>query len=34
MDLFHLWTFRDDMPWRCEVLIDESQAAKAAGLRE
>jgi ketosteroid isomerase-like protein len=34
MDLFHLWTFREDMPWRCEVLLDESQAAKAAGLRE
>jgi ketosteroid isomerase-like protein len=34
MDLFHVWTFRDNMPWRCEVLLDESQALEAVGLSE
>ena len=37
MTLFHLWTFRDGMPWRCEVLVDESsalEALEAAGLSE
>jgi ketosteroid isomerase-like protein len=32
--VFHLWTFRDGMPWRCDVFIDEDPALKAAGLRE
>ena len=32
--LFHLWTFRDGMPWRCEVFADEGAALEAAGLRE
>jgi|SRR5215207_2791983 len=32
--VFHLWTFRDGMPWRCEVFVDEDAALKAAGLRE
>jgi ketosteroid isomerase-like protein len=32
--VFHLWTFRDGMPWRCEVFADEDRALKAAGLRE
>jgi ketosteroid isomerase-like protein len=32
-DVFHLWTFRDGMPWRCDVFIDEGRAFKAAGLR-
>jgi ketosteroid isomerase-like protein len=32
--IFHLWTFRDGMPWRCDVFFDESQALEAAGLRE
>ena len=31
---FHLWTFRDGMPWRCEVFFDEHAAQRAAGLRE
>jgi ketosteroid isomerase-like protein len=31
---FHLWTFRDGMPWRCEVFFDEDAALEAAGLRE
>jgi SnoaL-like domain len=31
---FHLWTFRDGMPWRCEVFIDEIPALEAAGLQE
>ena len=30
---FHLWTFRDGMPWRCDVFIDEERALEAAGLR-
>jgi ketosteroid isomerase-like protein len=33
-DIFHLWTFRDGMPWRCDVFIDEERALEAAGLRE
>jgi ketosteroid isomerase-like protein len=32
-DIFHLWTFRDGMPWRCDVFIDEERALEAAGLR-
>jgi ketosteroid isomerase-like protein len=31
---FHLWTFRDGMPWRCEVFFDEDAALQAAGLRD
>ena len=31
---FHLWTFRDGMPWRCEVFFDEAEALQAAGLSE
>jgi ketosteroid isomerase-like protein len=31
--VFHLWTFRDGMPWRCEVFVDENAAQQAAGLR-
>jgi ketosteroid isomerase-like protein len=32
--VFHLWTFRDGMPWRCEVFADEAPALEAAGLSE
>jgi ketosteroid isomerase-like protein len=31
---FHLWTFRDGMPWRCEVFFEEKAALEAAGLQE
>ena len=31
--VFHLWAFRDGMPWRCEVFVDEEAARQAAGLR-
>jgi ketosteroid isomerase-like protein len=31
---FHVWTFRDGMPWRCEVFIDEERARAVAGLAE
>ena len=31
---FHLWTFRDGMPWRCEVFFSEAEALEAAGLSE
>jgi ketosteroid isomerase-like protein len=31
---FHLWTFRDGLPWRCQVFVDEDRALKAAGLDE
>ena len=34
LTVFHLWTFRDGMPWRCEVFDDEDAAQQAAGLRE
>ena len=34
MTLFHLWTFREKMPWRCQVLVDEREAREAAGLLE
>lgn len=29
--VFHLWTFRDGMPWRCEVFSEEGPALEAAG---
>jgi ketosteroid isomerase-like protein len=29
---FHVWTFRDDMPWRCEVFFEEQPARDAAGM--
>jgi ketosteroid isomerase-like protein len=29
--VFHLWTFRDGLPWRCEIFLDEQAAAQAAG---
>jgi ketosteroid isomerase-like protein len=32
--VFHLWTFRDGMPWRCEVFFSEIEALEAAGLSE
>jgi ketosteroid isomerase-like protein len=32
--VFHLWTFRDGMPWRCEVFMNEDAAQRAAGLQE
>jgi ketosteroid isomerase-like protein len=32
--IFHLWEFRDGMPWRCDVFFDEEQALEAAGLRK
>jgi ketosteroid isomerase-like protein len=31
---FHVWTFREGMPWRCEVYFDEAQALEALGLSE
>jgi len=34
LDAFHLWTFRDGMPWRCEVFLDEKTARAAARLSE
>lgn len=30
--IFHVWTFRDGMPWRCDVFWDERKALEAAGL--
>jgi hypothetical protein len=32
--VFHLWTFQDGMPWRCEVFFEEKPALEAAGLSE
>ena len=32
--VFHLWTFRDGMPWRCDVFFSEAEALEAAGLSE
>jgi SnoaL-like domain len=32
--IFHLWTFWDGMPWRCEVFFEEKRALEAAGLSE
>ncbi len=32
--VFHLWTFRDGRPWRCETFADEGPALEAAGLTE
>jgi hypothetical protein len=29
--IFHLWTFKDGMPWRLDVYFDEGQAREAAG---
>ena len=31
---FHLWEFRDGMPWRCDVFFSEAPALEAAGLSE
>jgi hypothetical protein len=31
---FHLWTFRDGMPWRCDAFAEEGDALEAAGLEE
>ena len=30
--IFHIWTFRDGMPWRCDVIWDEEQARAVVGL--
>jgi hypothetical protein len=27
--IYHLWTFKDALPWRCEVFFDEAQALEA-----
>jgi ketosteroid isomerase-like protein len=27
--IYHLWTFKDGMPWRCQVFFDKSQALEA-----
>jgi ketosteroid isomerase-like protein len=32
--IFHLWTFRGGMPWRCNVFFEEQPALQAAGLSE
>jgi ketosteroid isomerase-like protein len=32
--VFHVWTFRDGRPWRCEVFVDEDAALEAAGLSD
>ena len=32
--IFHLWEFRDGMPWRCKAFFDEEEALRAAGLGE
>jgi ketosteroid isomerase-like protein len=34
LTIFHVWTFRDGMPWRCDVFWHEEPALEAAGLRE
>ena len=31
---FHLWTFRDGLPWRLDVYMGEREAREAAGLSE
>jgi hypothetical protein len=31
---FHLWTFREGMPWRCDVFVDEEGALEAARTTE
>jgi ketosteroid isomerase-like protein len=31
--VFHLWTFRDGMPWRCEVFMNEDAAKGPPGFR-
>jgi ketosteroid isomerase-like protein len=32
--IWHVWTFRDGMPWRCEVLWSEPEARTIAELGE
>ena len=34
LTLSHLWTYRENMPWRCEVFVDQAAALEAAGLSE
>src|SRR5690349_19991198 len=29
--VYHLWTFRDEMRWRCEAFFDEQQARASPG---
>ena len=31
--VFHVWTFREEMPWRCEAFFNEEEARAAAGMR-
>jgi hypothetical protein len=32
--VFHVWTFRDALPWQCKIYFDEESALEAGGLRE
>lgn len=32
MTVFHLWTFREGLPWRCELFTNEERAFSAVGL--
>jgi hypothetical protein len=34
LTVFHVWEFRDEMPWRCDVFFREDQARKAVGTRK
>ena len=33
-DVFHVWTFRDGAPWRCDIFWDEAEARALAGLAD
>jgi hypothetical protein len=32
--VFHLWTFLEGLPWRCEVFLDEQAATEGARSRQ
>jgi hypothetical protein len=32
--IFHVWTLREGMPWRCDVFWNEDEASAVPGLRE
>jgi hypothetical protein len=34
LTLFHVWTFRENLPWRCQVFVDEAEALEAVGLSQ
>jgi ketosteroid isomerase-like protein len=34
LEVFHLWTFRNGMPWRLETFLEKQAALESAGVSE